>query len=188
MKALFISVMVLVSIPAYSGGMNEKFSKVANTIYSEIDSKVNVKSLVMKSNSTYKIDRNTKVAPDFITEKDKVWRSWKSNGTEKKAFIKSALDGDCAKKVKMILKKKRYITEVFIMDKLGATICAYPTTSDYDQGDEDKWFVPFTQNKEHISKAEKDQSSGRMQAQVSIAINEDGKSIGVITIGVRASK
>ena len=75
-------------------------------------------------------------------------------------------------------------TEIFISDNRGLNAGQSDVTSDYWQGDEDKWQVPTASRRIHISDVEFDESSQTYQSQVSLPIFDAGELIGVITVGV----
>jgi len=74
--------------------------------------------------------------------------------------------------------------EIFITDARGLNVGQSDLTSDYWQGDEDKWKVPHATSEVHISGIEFDESSQTYQSQVSLPIMDDGTFVGVITVGV----
>jgi len=80
------------------------------------------------------------------------------------------------------------VTEVFVMDNRGLNVGQSDVTSDFWQGDEDKWQESMTAGNGaiHISDIELDPSTQQYQSQISLAIAdpETGASIGVITFGI----
>ncbi len=80
------------------------------------------------------------------------------------------------------------ITEVFLMDNLGLNVAQSDVTSDYWQGDEDKFQKTYGMGAGsiHISEVELDESSGTYQSQVSMVVTDSatGEPIGAITFGV----
>ena len=82
------------------------------------------------------------------------------------------------------------ITEIFVMDALGLNVAASGVTSDYWQGDEEK----FTQSygagagAVFVDAVEFDESSQSYQGQISISLTdpESGEVIGAMTIGLNA--
>ena len=83
-------------------------------------------------------------------------------------------------------------TEVFVMDAHGLNVAASDVTSDYWQGDEDKWQQTFAVGPHavHISEIELDESTQTYQSQVSIAIADPdtGATIGAVTVGVNVEQ
>ncbi|WP_425098313.1 PDC sensor domain-containing protein [Tropicibacter sp. S64] len=81
------------------------------------------------------------------------------------------------------------ITEVFIMDAHGLNVAASGVTSDYWQGDEDKFQQTYSVGPDavHFSEIEFDESSQSFQAQISIPLKDaSGAVIGAMTVGVNA--
>ena len=79
------------------------------------------------------------------------------------------------------------ITEVFVMDSKGLNAGQSGITSDYWQGDEDKFKKSFElgPSATFVDAARKDESTQMLQSQVSITIvDEHNKPIGAITVGV----
>ena len=92
------------------------------------------------------------------------------------------------------LKKKKeemggVVTELFVMDAKGLNVGQSIITSDYWQGDEDKWKKTFLVGPGaiFIDKIKKDPSTKVYQAQVSVTLQDKkGKAIGALTLGLAA--
>ena len=82
------------------------------------------------------------------------------------------------------------ITEVIVMDARGLNVAASAVTSDYWQGDEDKFTETFGRGPGavHTGEIEHDESTGIYQAQVSFTLvdPDSGDGIGAMTVGVNA--
>ena len=82
------------------------------------------------------------------------------------------------------------ISEVFVMDARGLNVAASQPTSDFWQGDEEKYTKPYMRWSAglHMSDIEYDESTESYLAQLSFTINdpETGDPIGAITVGVDA--
>lgn len=79
------------------------------------------------------------------------------------------------------------ITEVFVMDNKGLNVGQSDVTSDFWQGDEDKFQKSFGAGKDavFVDEAEKDESTQKLQSQASVTISDEaGNPIGAITIGI----
>ena len=80
------------------------------------------------------------------------------------------------------------ITEAFVMDNKGLNVGQSEITSDYWQGDEAKWQKtdPVGPGTIFVDGVDKDESTQRLQSQVSIAISDPatGQAIGAITLGI----
>ena len=79
-------------------------------------------------------------------------------------------------------------TEIFVVDNRGLNVGQSDVTSDYWQGDEDKWQRTFLVGPDaiFIGGVEEDESTQQFQSQVSIAIADPqtGLAIGSITVGI----
>lgn len=82
------------------------------------------------------------------------------------------------------------ITEVIVMDSVGLNAAISHVTSDMWQGDEDKFSQTYGVGPDavHIGDIEKDESSGRYQAQMSFTLTDPqtGEAIGAMTVGLDA--
>jgi len=78
----------------------------------------------------------------------------------------------------------RRVAESFVMDRNGALVGATRRTSDYWQGDEAKFQVPFTQGVVLTEKPFFDDSSLSYVVQVSLPIRDAGRVIGAVTFSL----
>lgn len=81
------------------------------------------------------------------------------------------------------------ITEAFITDAKGLNVAATDPTSDYWQGDEDKFTKTYpAPDGAHISDVELDESTQRYQGQISVTVVDpaSGQAVGMLTVGVDA--
>ncbi|MGL4235820.1 hypothetical protein [Tabrizicola sp.] len=81
-----------------------------------------------------------------------------------------------------------FVTEVFVMDNKGLNVAQSAVTSDYWQGDEDKWQLTYANGGKSInmSAVEYDESSRTYQSQVSLPVFDPatGELIGAMTFGI----
>ena len=83
-----------------------------------------------------------------------------------------------------------FINEIFVMDMKGLNVAQSAVTSDYWQGDEDKFQLSYGDGTGagavHISEVEFDDSTGVFQSQVSLPVRDlaTGDLLGAITFGV----
>lgn len=79
-------------------------------------------------------------------------------------------------------------TEIFVMDNKGLNVGQSDVTSDYWQGDEDKWKKTFLAGADavFIDDVEFDESTQTFQAQLSLPVVDPvtGETIGAATVGV----
>lgn len=76
--------------------------------------------------------------------------------------------------------------EVMVMDNRGLIVGSSITSSDYWQGDEDKWLKTFKVGSGAIfvDEVRYDDSAEAFQAQVSLTISEGDEPLGSITVGI----
>ena len=131
--------------------------------------------------------QNAGLAQADIDALDKKWRA------ETEGSSKEMIDGVLGNALSQFLKAKQQeagglITEVFVMDNKGLNVGQSDVTSDYWQGDEDKWSKTYGAGPDaiFIDGAEKDESTQMLQSQGSIAIKDpaSGEVIGAITVGI----
>lgn len=89
----------------------------------------------------------------------------------------------------IIVQQADVYSEAFITDALGANVAAYPATSDYWQGDEDKFTRSFANGKGDIfiGSVEMDESTQSNAVQISVPMMYNNEAIGVLVIGVKVS-
>ena len=124
-----------------------------------------------------------------IKEMDKKWQS--TPGVS--GSMKEYLENDTAQYLKRLEKSKPYFTEIFLMDNQGAVVAETNKTSDFWQGDEAKFQVPFNNGnggKVEISKEKFDESAQAYLVQISVPVvdPDTSKAIGAITVGVNVDK
>lgn len=132
--------------------------------------------------------RNKTVTQTFIDAVDNDWKTeFKSAGPGK--IISAITDNDVSEKLrKYKASHGDLIREMFVMDAKGLNVGAAEPTSDYWQGDEDKWKKTFLVGPDAVftDKVKFDESSGQSQAQISVTIKDPDtqKAIGAVTFGV----
>lgn len=123
-----------------------------------------------------------------IDELDLLWRSL-VGADDTVAPIRDVLTGPAADFLReQVAATNGAITEAFIMDARGLNVAASAATSDYWQGDEDKFTqtYPLGANAIHFGDIEVDESTETVQGQVSMTIVDTttGDVIGAMTIGI----
>jgi hypothetical protein len=122
---------------------------------------------------------------------DKQWRD-EVDATDK-PLIDATLGTDASKFLAGEMEKSAgLITEIFATDAKGLDVAQASLTSDYWQGDEDKFTKSFGAGADaiFISDVEQDESTQTYQSQVSITITDPatGAPIGSITAGIDVGK
>jgi hypothetical protein len=119
-----------------------------------------------------------------ITARDREW-------TANPAFaLRRTLTGNaCARRLRELIAADALVVEAILMDERGANVCVSRETSDYFQGDEDKWKKPFVEGRPvFVDEPAFDQSSGTYAVQMSVPVAEGGKRIGALTLTLRVRK
>ena len=123
-----------------------------------------------------------------IDEMDKQWRA--EVDASSKPLIEATMGNAASAYLKTVQDESmgKY-AEIFAMDAKGLNVAQSTLTSDYWQGDEDKFTGSFGANAIHIGEVEQDESTQAFQSQVSVPITDPatGALIGAITVGVDVS-
>lgn len=135
-------------------------------------------------------DQNTRftgLSQADIDAKDNQWRAETAN-TEQ-PLINEVLGNTLSTYLKQKLETSNGLyTEIFVMDNHGLNVGQSGITSDYWQGDEDKWQKTFLMGADaiHLSDVEQDESTQIYQSQVSLPVVDpaSGSVIGAITVGI----
>ncbi|MEM9344297.1 MAG: hypothetical protein AAGA87_14740 [Pseudomonadota bacterium] len=140
------------------------------------------------------IRAQNEVTRDYTQERiDSLDAAWQASvGTPDIAVIADVVQNDAADYLRQQVEQSYgMVSEVFVMDARGLNVAASQPTSDYWQGDEDKYISTFMRGSDavHMSDIEYDDSTQSYLAQLSFTINdpETGDPIGAITVGVDAS-
>jgi hypothetical protein len=104
-------------------------------------------------------------------------------------FMKALIDSPAGKHLTAWKQSHAYVSEVFVMDKLGANVAQTDKTSDYWQGDEKKFTECFKGKGEvFLGKMEFDESTQTYSIQVSVPVLDGNALIGAICIGIDVEK
>ena len=122
---------------------------------------------------------------------DKVWRA--EVGAAAQPTIAPVL-GNAASdtlRAKIDASQGRF-TEAFVMDNLGLNVATAYLTSDYWQGDEEKFTATYGAGPQavHVSEVEFDESTQTYQVQISFTVTDpaSGAAIGAMTVAVDAEQ
>ena len=203
MKIQFIKHITLFLIFSLVGGMtafgapDKATQGVIDSVKKAIDASKDltpgVKNLVVKSllpqtiNAVFikatNAQNGKKVTLDEIKAIDAQWMKAESQ----LPIQKELMENETAKEIAKIAKGNAKIIEAFVMDNQGAVVGENNLTSDYWQGDEEKWTNSFNGGKGglDVGKVKFDKSANKNLQQVSVPlIDKGGKVIGAITFGL----
>ena len=124
--------------------------------------------------------QNAKAIP--LAEIKRIDAEWIAGKAD--AHVREATTGACADRLRALVASDAKYGETFVTDANGAIVCATQRTSDYWQGDETKWTKAFKEGV-FIDRPKLDESAKARLAQISLPVVENGKTIGVLTVGVK---
>lgn len=161
-----------------------KKEKIANVCAMEITFEPVVINSILKQNELH-----ANLTLEEVKVLDEQWR--KETLAIKKPLIDKIRNNELSKFLRKVKEESKGLyTEIFIVDNKGLNVGMSDITSDYWQGDEEKWLETYkTNTKEaHLSKVEFDESSQTFQVQYSQTIFDGKTAVGSITIGLDAEK
>lgn len=125
---------------------------------------------------------NEQLSMDVIQQRDAEWRSSQQGNTLQRSLAQT----EASQVLKALVERNPDFNEAFATDNQGANVAMYPVTSDYWQGDEDKWVNSFNDGdgKLWVGDIEVDDSTGIAAVQVSVPVLDQGETIGVLVIGI----
>jgi len=158
---------------------------VANLIDTEIRDWAQSDEVIDAIKSQNKISATLSQAD--IDRQDKQWRDEVKGGD--RTMINSVLTNDLSNYLQGVKTSSHgKYTEIFVMDMMGLNVGQSDVTSDYWQGDEEKWQLTYGVGPMGvlIKDVDFDESTQTYQSQVSVAIvdPQSGKAIGAVTVGV----
>ena len=126
---------------------------------------------------------NSALSLDEIRQRDEIWQS---AGGSLNGLIREITQNDVARYFQRRVENNAAIDEVFLTDNQGANVAAYPPTSDYWQGDEEKWIASYNDGDGvvFIGPLEFDESTRKTQVQISAPVVSKAQTIGVLVLGV----
>lgn len=127
------------------------------------------------------VTQNTEgLTQETIAERDAAW----SASEEITEFKRGLLTSSCAERIRAYAKSDHAVLEGFVMDNQGALVCAMRPTSDYWQGDEEKWQIPVERGEDHVGNPALEGRTNAVLIQVSVPIRAKGEIIGALTLGL----
>ena len=119
---------------------------------------------------------------DAIKARDQQWLNFSGVDDGMQALMNNA----AAQRLREFEQQEPFFVELFLMDNQGANVAMTNKTSDYWQGDEDKFIESYKGGKGdvHVGDVEFDESAQAYLVQVSVPIMDGGRAIGALTIGI----
>ncbi len=165
--------------------LNEKYTKDAvQFLQKVVQDQVLVQAIVAQNS------QHEHLSQSEVDELDMRWRA--ETNVSARPMISSVMNNDVSKYLRRIKSQNEgVLTEIFVMDNRGFNVGTSDITSDYFQGDEDKWQKTFQKGKDAVfeSEVEFDESTQVYQIQISMTIVDgNGMPIGAICAGFDAEK
>jgi hypothetical protein len=175
------TILIVVTTVVYADGLTEKGLK--RVLHSRI---VMIKGIAANKLIVEAVAQQNAKQLSLLQIKD-IDQQWQTQigDTPLKMHYQLNLSG---KYIKAIVQSNHKIfSEIFITDNQGANVAAYPATSDYWQGDEEKWQKSWLDGhgEVFVSKLAFDESSQAHAIQISVPIRVKSKVIGVMISGIK---
>lgn len=183
LRAFFAAMLFLLGAVQISLAEGEAYEQLLNEIVAGpiavVVSQKPLLSAIVSQN-----ERNADLSQQEIDALDAQWRV--ELKAKEQPLIREMLNRELSTYLKQIQENSGgVITEIIVMDAYGLNVAQSALSSDYWQGDEDKWQVPFERERIHISALEFDESTNMIQTQISVPVRNDQNNIvGVATFGV----
>jgi len=119
-----------------------------------------------------------------IEAKDREW------STRPDAPLRKAQSGSpCASRLRQLIAADSLVVEAILMDVRGANVCVSRETSDYFQGDEDKWRKTLVEGRDpFVDEPAFDASTATYAVQLSVPVSEGGRRVGALTLTLKVRK
>jgi hypothetical protein len=166
---------VMMNCTAFAEEAPERIFDLASSKLAEIGKEPVIIKAVKMANAQRK-------SLSSIQELDERWKA----KTGMADYMQVLMDNECGKYLRDLQNTEPYIAEAFAMDNQGANVCMTDKTSDYWQGDENKFVISFNRGKGgvFVDVVEFDDSAQIKVTQVSVPVMEGDKVIGALTFGV----
>jgi len=133
--------------------------------------------------------KNASVDQAKIDALDKQWREERKKDDQPliTAVLSSPLSGYLTR---IQARSLGLYTEIFVMDNKGLNAGQSSVTSDYWQGDEDKWQKTFLVGPDavFIDKPEYDKTTGTWRAQLNMTLAKDQQPVGSVTVEINLTE
>lgn len=183
-KILVSAATALLAIPAWAGEPNsDMLAYVENNARAWFDTG-DIQAAIRISN-----DAHAGMSEGDILALDQRWRA--EVGQANAPMIEGIAASAVSETLRALLDDAGgMVTEIILMDNRGMNVAVSSVTSDFWQGDEDKYLQTYAKGAGgmHVSEVEFDESSQTYQVQVSFSISDvtTGAPIGAVTVGLNA--
>lgn len=186
LRAIFVMAVLLFGAVQASAvdQQRQKYEKLLNEVVAGPIAVVVSQKLLLSAVKIQNL-QNANLTQDEIGALDARWRA--EFGSDDRPLIEDLISRPLSIYLKAVQDNSDGIlTEIFVVDARGLNVGQSAVTSDYWQGDEEKWQVPFLEGRVMIGDIKLDESTGKVQCQVSVPVlDAKGRAIGTATFAVR---
>jgi len=185
LAAAAIALAAIAALPVHSAELESRLKAYAETeVAAWVQDPVLIDA-ILAANSAH-----AALTPEGVQALDLAWRA--EIGAAQRPTITPVLENPASDFLRaQVQAATGTITEVFVMDALGLNVAASGITSDFWQGDEEKFSATFPSGPGalHLGPVELDESTQVYQAQVSVTVTDpaSGQAIGAITVALNAA-
>lgn len=175
----FVSLMFCCAATADSGQTAEEFDIVIKHRSKEVWELARSQDLI----DAVRLQNSRDMSAGEIEKRDAFWQGEASDAD------RQALLSEAAVKIlsEFLAKRGVVFSELILTDEHGANVAASPLSSDYWQGDEEKFFQTFSSAEIYYGPIEHDASTDLYATQIAVPIRDNGETIGVLIAGIRMS-
>lgn len=182
-QILFVATLTLAANSASAGAVEDNMKSYVETEVRSWFADPSIVAAVQAANTAH-----AALSPGDIATLDDQWKA--EVGTDS-ALIKKVTESATSAFLRdRIASSDGKVTEIIVMDNHGLNVAISDVTSDYWQGDEDKFQKSFGMGASafHVSEVELDESTQTYQAQLSFTLTDPatGAPLGAVTVGVNA--
>lgn len=164
---------------ADGGAMAEEFNIVIKHRSKEVLRLARSQSLV----DAVKLQNGQDLSAEEIEKRDVFWQG-EASDADRQAMLSEA----AVKLLSEFLARRGVVfSEIILTDKRGANVAAFPLSSDYWQGDEEKFVQAFSSAEIYYGPIEHDASTDLYATQVAVPVLDGRETIGVLIAGIRMS-
>jgi hypothetical protein len=158
-------------------------ARVRQTAYARMD----LATLISRDASVLQYVEAKNAAQESAAEIQRRDAHWRAGGED--ALREELTTGACAERLRELAKNDSFVLEAILMDAQGALVCATDETSDYFQGDEDKWKKPMVAGLEaFVDEPAYDESTKSYGLQLSVPVVHGGRRIGALTLTLKVPR
>ncbi len=164
-------------LPAQAGAAVKQMAHARVKLAEQVAADSEIRRAVAAKNA----ERESRQA---IERKDQEWAS-----SPAYPLRKALTSSPCAQRLRQLTAADPLVVEAILMDEQGANVCVSRETSDYWQGDEDKWRRPFVEGRAaFVDEPAFDASSATYAVQLSVPVADGARRIGALTLTLKVRK